>query len=80
MEPDPRTTMSEQESKPWYLSRGVIGGAVAAIAAAVGLVLKVSLDEAAQSQLTDLVLTIVTAVAGIVAVWGRVSATKQVGK
>lgn len=63
------------DTKPWWQSKGVIGGAVAVVSAIAGL-LGVSFDE---GQLTESLLMIGAGVGGVLAIWGRVVADKQIG-
>lgn len=65
-------------SKPWYLSKTIwasIVGIVSALAGLAGLPLA-GIDNSA---LTDAILQAVTAIAGLVAVFGRVSASERIG-
>lgn len=64
--------------KPWYLSRTIWASAVAVVATlanAVGFPLEAS-DIAA---LPDAILQAVAAVAGVIAILGRVSAQSRIG-
>ena len=65
------------DSKPWYLSR-TIWASIITIATASGSLfgLPSGFDDAA---LTDAVLQLVTAVSGVVAIFGRLSATTRIG-
>jgi hypothetical protein len=68
--------MAEQESKPWYLSCGVIGGLVTmaiGLAGAFGIGAQL---EGERDAITNTIIQVATAVAGAVAVWGRVKAKK----
>ena len=71
--------MAKQEHKHWYLSTGVIGGLVAFGISGAGALGIVGL-KAEQGQLTEYILQVITAVAGLVAVYGRVTATKKLTK
>lgn len=59
-------------TKPWWKSKGVIGGLVAIIAGLGGL-FGLDVDQAA---LTDILLQLSAAVGGVVAVVGRFKAQK----
>jgi hypothetical protein len=63
--------------KPWYLSRTIWASLVTVLSGAAGLLgLPVAgLDDAA---LTDALLQAVTAVAGLVAVFGRLAADSRI--
>ncbi|NGO53631.1 hypothetical protein [Allomesorhizobium camelthorni] len=65
-------------SKPWYLSRTIWASLVTILTAAMGLMgmSGVGIDDAA---LTDAVLQAVTALAGVIALFGRLSATDRIG-
>ena len=65
------------EDKPWYLSRTVWAGLVAlflSLAEAFGLVSE-TVDQGA---LTDILLQLATAIAGLIAVFGRIGATSRI--
>lgn len=64
-------------AKPWWRSRGVWGGLIAAGAAVAGLI-GYEVDAAAQSSLVDVALALAGAVGGAVAVLGRVGAKQPV--
>jgi len=65
------------EEKPWYKSKGVIGGIVAVLAA-IGSAFKLNIDAGAQAQVTEIVLTVIGAVGGAIGVYGRVKATSKI--
>ena len=67
-----------ESSKPWYLSRTVWASLVT-VAAAVGGLMGMSIDASAQVLMTDALLQIVAAVAGVVALVGRLAATEKIG-
>lgn len=69
--------MSNEQSKPWYQSKAVIGGVVAAVA---GLLAFAGVDIGIEDQgiLTDAVLGLVGAIGGILAVYGRVKADRKI--
>ena len=69
--------MSEAESKPWYLSRGVIAGLMTMVIGIAGAFGVDGLD-VEKDQITEIILSVVTAIVGAVAVWGRVKAKQQV--
>lgn len=65
------------ESKKWYQSKGIIGGIVALLSAALTLAgVTLSADE--QVQLTDLLIALGGVVGGLLAIIGRKRATKKV--
>lgn len=63
-------------SKPWYLSRTIWASGVAVAASAGGL-LGVSVVDVDQMALTDAIVQGVAAIAGIVAILGRLFATNR---
>jgi hypothetical protein len=64
-------------SKPWYLSRTIWASLVTILTAAMGLMgMSGGIDDAA---LTDAVLQAVTALAGVIALFGRLSAKDRIG-
>lgn len=70
-----------KETKPAYLSRGVIGGVVAVGAVVAGL-FGYEVDADTQAVVVDQGVAIATAVAtvvgGVLAIWGRIKATKRI--
>lgn len=67
-----------ENSKPWYLSRTVWASLVT-VAAAVGGLMGMSIGASDQALMSEALLQIVTAVGGIIAVFGRLSATDKIG-
>ncbi len=63
--------------KPWYLSRTVWAGLVALCLSLAG-VFGVAADMIDQGALTDILLQLATAIAGIVTIIGRVGATSRI--
>ena len=65
-------------SKPWYLSRTIWASLVSILTAAMGLLGMPGggIDDAA---LTDAVLQAVTALAGVIAIFGRLTAKDRIG-
>lgn len=69
-----------ETNKPWFKSRGVIGGLVAFVAGILALLFGVDIDQATQEQIVGAVFTLVSAFAGIYASYGRVKAKDKIGK
>lgn len=65
-------------AKPWYLSRTIWASIVAILSAAAGFV-GVPLAGVENAELTDALLQAATAVAGLVAILGRVRAKDRIG-
>lgn len=65
------------EDKPWYQSKTVIGGVIAALAGLLAFA-SVSIGIEDQGILTDAVLGLVGAIGGILAVYGRVKADRKI--
>ena len=63
------------DEKPWYLSR-TIWGSLIAVAAALGSILGIPLDQATQTQLADIVVQLAGAAGALVAIYGRLAATE----
>ena len=59
--------------KPWYESK-TIWSSLIAILAAVGSVFGFNLDQESQMQMSEIALQLVTVVASVLAVFGRLSA------
>lgn len=65
-------------SKPWYLSRTIWAALITIAAAGAGLA-DLTIDATDKALLTDTVLQAVTALAGIVAIMGRLAARDRIG-
>ncbi|MGB3416816.1 MAG: hypothetical protein WBG88_06260 [Mesorhizobium sp.] len=65
-------------SKPWYLSRTIWASIVTILTGAAGLT-GLPLDGLDGGALTDTLLQAVSAVSGLVAVFGRLSAKHRIG-
>ncbi|MCB1416684.1 MAG: hypothetical protein M9908_11900 [Phyllobacteriaceae bacterium] len=63
------------DEKPWYLSR-TIWGSLIAVAAALGSILGISLDQTIQAELADIVVQMAGAAGALVAIYGRLAATE----
>ena len=66
------------DTKPWYLSRTVWASVVGIILSVAGLV-GVGIDAINPEGLTDAFLQAAAAIAGIIAVIGRLAATRKIG-
>jgi len=65
------------DDKSWYLSRTVWAGLVALFLSLAGVFGLVS-EAADQGALTDVLLQLATAIAGLVAIFGRIGATSRI--
>ena len=65
-------------NKPWYLSRTIWASLIAVLSAGGSLV-GVPVDDADQAALADTILQAVAALAGILAIVGRVTAVSRIG-
>lgn len=65
-------------SKPWYLSRTIWASIITVITGGAGL-FGVPTGVIDTSALTETILQLVTAISGLVAIFGRVSATSKIG-
>lgn len=68
-----------EENKAWWQSKTVWGGLVAVGASAAGL-LGYTVDAGMQDQLAELFVLGATAIGGFIAIFGRIKATKKIGK
>lgn len=64
--------------KPWYLSRTIWASIVTILTGAAGLT-GLPLDGLDGSALTDTLLQAVSAISGLIAVFGRLSAKERIG-
>lgn len=69
-----------EAAKPWWQSRAVIGGIIAGIGVPLAGAFGYSVSDADAEQMTMLIMGIGSAVGGILAIVGRVKATKAVKK
>jgi hypothetical protein len=69
--------MIMNDQKPWYLSRTIWGAGIS-VAATLGAMFGLPVDQAAQTALTEAILQTVSAVAGIVAIFGRLGAQSRI--
>ena len=58
--------------KPWYLSRAILGGAVAVIAGVLGL------SGADAEEFPQLLMDLASVAGGALAVYGRINATRAI--
>ena len=65
-------------TKPWYLSRTIWASLITILISAAGL-FGLRISDADGAAATDLILQAVTAVSGLVAIFGRLSATDRIG-
>lgn len=65
------------ETIKWYQSKTIIASILVVIATLLGP-FGINIDAGTQTQLVDGLLAIVTAVGGLVAIYGRVTATKVI--
>ena len=72
------TTTAFSESKPWYQSKTILGGAVA-IGAAIGGVFGLPLDPATQQGIVEALCLLGSGVGGLLAIIGRFKAQHKVG-
>lgn len=70
--------MDMSTSKPWYLSRTVWASLVGIALSAAGF-LGVTVDAFDSAGLTDALLQAATAIAGLVALFGRLAANQKIG-
>jgi len=68
-----------EENKLWYQSKTVWGGLIA-VGAAVAGSFGIDIDAGTQGEIVDYIVVGIGAIGGLVAVWGRVKASKKIGK
>lgn len=69
-----------EESKPWYLSTTIIAALLVVIISVLSAFgVAVESIQAEQTHLADLIVQLLTAVAGLVAVYGRITAKRKIG-
>ena len=66
------------ETKPWYLSRTIWASLITIVTAAGGI-FGIPLAGIDNSALTDTLLQAITAISGLVAIFGRLDAKSRVG-
>lgn len=66
------------DTKSIWASKTIWGGAIALLAAAAGL-LGYAITADQQAELIETGSMIVSAVGGLIALWGRIAATKRIG-
>ena len=66
------------DSKPWYLSRTIWASLITIVTAAAGIV-GVPVAGIDNSALADTLLQAVTAISGLVAIFGRLGAQSRIG-
>ncbi|WP_306118123.1 MULTISPECIES: hypothetical protein [unclassified Roseitalea] len=66
------------DTKPWYLSR-TIWAAIVSVIATAAAALGVPIDAVARQGLAEAALQLVSAGAGIIAIIGRVTASRRIG-
>jgi hypothetical protein len=76
---DDDDALTDAAPKPWYASTGVWGGLLT-LAGSVLSLMKVQLDPQLLDDIRQWVLSLVTLVGGGVALWGRIRATRRIGK
>ena len=72
-----------EDTKGWYASRGVWGSVVTVASIAFALIYGTQIDADTQKTLADQIVALVTAIGtlggSIVALYGRLKATKRIG-
>ena len=66
------------DSKPWYLSRTIWASLITIVTAAAGIV-GVPVAGIDNSALADTLLQAITAISGLVAIFGRLGANSRIG-
>ena len=74
--------MALDTSKPWYLSKGVIGAVIAVVATVLGLLGRpdaAAAVEAETSTLPLIIAQVAAVIGGLIALWGRLTAKERIG-
>jgi len=69
--------MRDEEIKKWWQSQAIIGGIIAVASACAGLV-GIVIDTDTQVQLADLFIVMSTAAGGMLAIIGRIKASRKI--
>ena len=73
--------MSNEENKHWYLSKGVIGGLVTVLLVVIRAAgIEIEGGDTIKDLLVENILLIITGAAGLLAVYGRITAKKKLTK
>jgi hypothetical protein len=67
------------ENKPWWQSRGVWGSVIAFLAIIAGA-FGYTVDESLQEQIVQAIIGVAGAAGAVLAAYGRIKATKAIGK
>lgn len=67
-----------EETKSPLKSTGVIGSVIAIIAVLVNQFLGLQIDEALQTEITEAVTSVAALGGALLALWGRIKATKKI--
>ena len=68
------------DSKAWWLSKGIWGGIVSAVAGILAAIWGVSLSPDDQELVVNLALAVASAAGGVMAIVGRLLAKKPIGE
>ena len=68
-----------QSNKDWWKSRSIVGSLLTLVSIAL-MRFGIDLDSATLQQILDVVLEIGQIITVLIAIWGRVSATKLIGR
>ena len=66
------------DTKNWYLSRTIRAGLIGAVASLAAFFNIITIDEEIKWQIIDIIMVGVTFVTGIVAIYGRLKAKKEI--
>jgi hypothetical protein len=75
----PKEMFIMEDNKAWYSSKTVWGGLIA-VGAAIAGSFGIDVDAATQGEIADYIVVGVGAIGGIVAIIGRLQASKKIGK
>ena len=65
------------ETKPWYTSSSIWGSIIVVVSMAISAV-GYTIDQETQTQIVNLIMSIVALAGSAIAIYGRIKATKQI--
>ena len=65
-------------TKPWYVSKGIVGGIVSVGSGVLGIYLGVVVPDAVQEQAVSIIVSLLAAVGGGVSAYGRAVAKDKI--
>jgi hypothetical protein len=69
--------MSVETTKSWYTSKAIWGG-ILAIVVPIMSTIGYQMTDGDVGELANIITSVATAIGGVIAIWGRISATKAI--